>query len=73
MVKPWGEVSPAGGFLRITLPCSPAVVDSHPVFGVPGGLQQQRESTMGWLSKIFSSIGVDVINSVGKVVDDLDF
>lgn len=26
---------------------------------------------MGWLSKIFSSVGVDVISSVGKVIDDL--
>jgi len=26
---------------------------------------------MGWLSKIFSSVGVNVISSVGKVVDDL--
>ena len=26
---------------------------------------------MGWLSKIFSSVGVNVISSVGKVIDDL--
>ena len=26
---------------------------------------------MGWLSKIFSAVGVDVVSSVGKVVDDL--
>lgn len=26
---------------------------------------------MGWFSKIFSSIGVDIISSVGKVIDDL--
>lgn len=26
---------------------------------------------MGWLSKIFSSVGVNVITSVGKVIDDL--
>lgn len=26
---------------------------------------------MGWLSKLFSSVGVNVISSVGKVIDDI--